>query len=244
MADAFNLKDFTVYHSPATRVHRKGRCKAGLACLIKADPGFNSSLIGSCPPIAIAILLSFSADYHIILINTYLPPVTTESELNDNWSKLSEFTLTTQGQFPTAHLVVMGDFNARIGSSHLDLASSLGIDTEEHLPSLFCCNRSSMDATLNRAGLKLIEYCLAYNLLVLNGLDQFSGSKDFTFCTTRGRSVLDYNLCSLNFFSLVYPLSIDSRTESDHLPLQLSFQVPHTATSDQAQFFTLENAVL
>ena len=58
-----------------------------------------------------------------------------------------------------------------------------------------------MDKEINKNGKKLIEMCKMSNLKILNGRmgrDRVIGN--YTCCTSRGKSVIDYVIASVSFF--------------------------------------------
>ena len=70
----------------------------------------------------------------------------------------------------------------------------------------------------------LIEYCIAHNVLILNGLIHFPTANEFSFHSVCGSSVIDYCLCSVNLLPVISHFTVDTRVESDHLPLLIMLQ--------------------
>jgi hypothetical protein len=62
----------------------------------------------------------------------------------------------------------------------------------EHVENPTIPNRVSMDKTVNALGRKLLQMCYNTGLTVANGRLGNDMEERFTFCSTRGRSVNDY----------------------------------------------------
>ena len=112
------------------------------------------------------------------------------------------------------NIFVCGDLNSRIGevNDFLDYDElDKYISNAEHVENPNIPNRVSMDKTVNGFGRKLLQLCYDTGLVVANGRLGNDKSGNFTFCTTRGRSVNDYLLFS--------PIDIDKISEFDVLNL-------------------------
>ena len=85
--------------------------------------------------------------------------------------------------------------------------------------------RSTRDLSVNTAGRELIDLCKTYGLYILNG--RFQPDKDignFIHLCINGSSVIDYGMCTMSLIQHVMNFSVEERTESDHLPILITFE--------------------
>ena len=116
---------------------------------------------------------------------------------------------------------VAGDFNGRIADQPDFLLHDyyLNVGMNENLRDNEIPLRKSRDCLiLDNYGLRLLDLCKPTDLLIANG--RLGNDKDigeFTCVTSRGRSVVDYLLLSLQNFDCVSHFSIcDIDEHSDH----------------------------
>lgn len=69
-----------------------------------------------------------------------------------------------------AQIILLGDLNVQNGSNTQDWAILMGYETEELLPLHIGLPHQSIESIYNKAGYRLIEFCIAHDLLTLNGL--------------------------------------------------------------------------
>ncbi|CAI5798460.1 Hypothetical predicted protein [Podarcis lilfordi] len=81
--------------------------------------------------------------------------------------------------------------------------------------------RHSLDPVTNFAGTCLFLMALRLNLVILNGLSSGDCPGQFTYWSGLRHSVIDYILVSQELFDEYIEFTVDTRTESDHLPLNL-----------------------
>ena len=141
----------------------------------------------------------------------YLPPHGSSRYVNvhDFYDKLLTNIYEYQhlGQF-----IICGDFNSRIGDmpDHIE-----GVDS---IPS-----RNVVDFTKNSYGEYLCKFLIDSNCCILNGRKY--NNNDFTFVSTRGRSVVDYfiesyeNLENCNNFKVYRPSDVFNPTNGDESKL-------------------------
>ena len=122
----------------------------------------------------------------------------------------------------------MGDLNARTGERtdwvQMDsLSPYLPVD---YTVDYNVGKRTSMDHVVNKAGLILLDTCVASGLRILNG--RHSGDKDigrYTCINSRGSSVVDYVLAEINLFNIIKNFEVSGpELYSDHC--LLSFVIP------------------
>ena len=171
----------------------------------------------------------------------YLPPHGSSRYVNvhDFYDKLLTNIYEYQhlGQF-----IICGDFNSRIGDmpDHIE-----GVDS---IPS-----RNVVDFTKNSYGEYLCKFLIDSNCCILNGRQY--NNNDFTFVSTRGRSVVDYfivpyeNLEKCNNFKVFRPSDVfnptngvESKLIPDHsiIACEYTLQGLGSATQDGVTNSTLE----
>lgn len=125
-----------------------------------------------------------------------------------------------QIKFPTEAVFVGGDFNARVGDSDLVHENSL------EGSSLFS-TRMSLYPDLNSRGSKLIEFFQTNSFVLINGRTPGDIPAQFTYCSGRGKSVID--LVWANFLGSKHISQFSVRSEptlSDHFAVSLFLSYP------------------
>ena len=117
-------------------------------------------------------------NYKIGVLLVYIPPEGSNycSDVNNIYDELllHVYTMTSWDQ-----VIIMGDFNSRIG----DMSDSCENDV--------ITKRSSVDPVVNGHGKELIQFLIESRCCVVNGR---VGTNDFTLESSHGRSVVDYFL--------------------------------------------------
>ncbi|OCH87190.1 hypothetical protein OBBRIDRAFT_711509, partial [Obba rivulosa] len=116
-------------------------------------------------------------------------------------------------------MIVVGDLNARTAS-----LSPL----PDHLA------RSSLDASTDARGRRLVSACHANDLVVLNGTRLDIDSPGiWTSHQYNGTAVVDYVLASLSALPLCRAMAVSDKTEwSDHAYISLDLELPPALTND------------
>ena len=123
----------------------------------------------------------------------------------DMWKKIEKI---AEENGNGARIIVGGDFNARTGENG-------SIEEEVEVKG----KRKSKDKIINNEGKQLLQMTERSGLYLLNGNHEGDEDGEFTYIGVKGRSVIDYVLCNAQAREEVETLSIEERTESDHLPL-------------------------
>ena len=134
----------------------------------------------------------------------YNPPSSSRKHDPFFFEKLSDDVTVLLHRFSDPYLVLVGDFNARIGSlaesSNVvsdSAAAQIGLplspDSDLFLP------RTSCDTVVNRPGRDLLAFCREMQLLILNGRST-DPQGEFTYISTLGHSTIDYALASAELF--------------------------------------------
>lgn len=175
------FKNFNLTWFPATRRSKFGRASGGIFGIVShaAEKTFSFVNING------KIVVSYKkCNFEMLIIPVYLNPSKWQDEFNSNF--LSSLSAT--------NLMLVGDFNVRIGNSQF-LPERLFLDN------IYCKRvRHSKDSILNGNGTKLLELCDDLGLIILNG--RFAGDEEgeFTFIGGMGCSVND--LCCTSFSCL------------------------------------------
>ncbi|CAG2213227.1 unnamed protein product [Mytilus edulis] len=82
--------------------------------------------------------------------------------------------------------------------------------------------RRNPDQSTNEFGLKLLNLCRSTGLRILNGRHKDGLASDYTFCGSRGMSVVDYLLAPYDFLHIIDQFIVCNFTSfSDHAPLHV-----------------------
>ena len=137
---------------------------------------------------------------------------------------------------------VAGDFNGRSADQPDFLLHDyyLNVGMNENLRDNEIPLRKSRDLVLDNYGRRLLDLCKSTDLLIANGrLGDDKDIGEFTCVTSRGRSVVDYLLLSLQNFDCVSHFSIcDIDEHSDHSALYFCLKlsgndIDHNRTHNQ-----------
>ncbi|XP_055915740.1 uncharacterized protein LOC129948695 [Eupeodes corollae] len=109
------------------------------------------------------------------------------------------------------NVLLIGDFNARVGDEEGDVNNLAGIE------------RNSKDNVRNANGYKLIELCNSFGLKLLNGTSRGDQNGEFTFVGGQGSSVIDYCFIGCEWNNHVVDFEVLNEPFSDHMPIVVSF---------------------
>lgn len=137
------------------------------------------------------VLLSHSANFILVLVSV----ISLQLRMN-SWGNLFNFITFLLKHFLSIPLLIKGDMNTQIGPHNQNLVSSLGFEVIYSLPPPLADAHTSKDMLFNMDGLQLMEFCIVYNLNILNGSINFPNTSKFTYSSIRGSSVIDYHFCS------------------------------------------------
>uniref|UniRef100_T1INJ8 Endonuclease/exonuclease/phosphatase domain-containing protein n=1 Tax=Strigamia maritima TaxID=126957 RepID=T1INJ8_STRMM len=182
---------------PATRTHKKERAKGGQLVGIRKQGG----------------LVWRFADwkYGIIIFVKHRDKrqddIIVSAYCNEDLNSLSEdlANVLEEATRTGAQLLLIGDFNARIGLENV---------TTEKDDAII---RKSEDELLNFEEKKLLTFCDNNALKILNGCSRGDYTGKFTFIGALGASVIDYAIVKDDNSDI--SLDVLARTELDHLPL-------------------------
>ena len=147
-----------MYSLPGFKSNSRGRFQAGLSLLVSQQSKFKVLELPSCNPLAHAF--RFSHSFVFIVVNVYLPPSPDKASLCLLWEHLTTYLQHLEHLFPTTDIILLGDFNARIGKDDWDLLEALNLDPNVPLPWFFRSGRISKDAQINQAGIQFTKFCI------------------------------------------------------------------------------------
>lgn len=221
-----NVPGFSSF-STYRRKHRKAkRCSGGLTILIKESLRKGVKFL----PVSSDFFIWFKLDssfFHtrrdIFVCATYIPPKNSSiySSKDDTESPF----LTLQSQLLSfsrkGNIIICGDFNARTGNLKDFLECS---NFDSHCPiddlSDNLLSRNNRDSQISAFGRLLVETCIAFNLIILNGRTRGDFSGQFTCFTPNGSSVIDYAMVNKELFEYISFFAVNPPSfNSCHSPL-------------------------
>ncbi|XP_006822537.1 uncharacterized protein LOC102802199, partial [Saccoglossus kowalevskii] len=129
-------------------------------------------------------------------------------------------------------VLLVGDFNARIGSldDRIDDSKNMHLPLPSYYINDNLGNRNTMvvnsSCCINKFGKKIIQLCIDCNLIILNGRTIGDSTGKYTCHTPQGSSTIDYGITSKNLCdSLQYFKVADLSHLSDHCALTLSTKI-------------------
>ena len=168
----------------------------------------------------------FGIEYDIYICGVYIPPINSP-HYEDEYQKLEgEINLLTN----KGKIFLTGDFNSR---SNIYPDFIVDDDNNENLSNILPDNyksdyflpRKSLDKVINNQGRALLDLCASARLRILNG--RFIGDLlgYFTCINSRGSSVVDYAVASVDLLSSVKYFNVKNPTHfSDHSQLVTYFE--------------------
>ena len=175
----------------------------------------------------------------VILIGAYVPPKGSpfyrNMDSNCHISVLENCLLDILVQYPGAHIICCGDFNARTANVQVDPApNDESVPCSDiHRPTLiFVENRVSRDMTVNEFGEAFLNLCACFDLYILNGFKLGDKAGELTNISNHGCSFVDYCAVAEDFIGNIVRLCVCERIESQPMPLlfEISAAIPtHSA---------------
>ena len=246
--------DYIYIFCAAKKTARYGRAMGGIIVFIKQEFMEYFSEIDIACNFAIFIKCKkelFEVEKDILMAYTYLPPHGSpfyEQYEQSDILLLEDYMLTALASLSDVYMLLMGDFNCRIGNLQDFYDFKNNVPDLEEFDSIFygsITTRVSCDHVITSSGRRLVEFCKTYGIYIINGrLGRDANNGSFTYIGPNGCSVIDYLLLSQELFDCVTEFSIETRTESTHLPITVHFcmrkqvRVPDdTATADDGKIF-------
>ena len=155
----------------------------------------------------------------INVYNVYIPPKSSLAQARENpWDSLAITMEFLTYHYPKAHYIICGDFNACIGSGSRDVSPGTNAQIALHATLL---ERSSMDAIVNKFGLRFLELLSLFDLHVLHGTYYDISGGTFTYLSTCRASTIDYIAISPGLLNLVSYFEVGNCSWSDYCPLRV-----------------------
>ena len=144
---------------------------------------------------------------NVLIAATYINDITSTYYDDKIWDELYNGILKFGNE--NTLLLLMGDFNGRVGS--LDVRYLESTLPDENIPALRTHIdipvRRNTDKGLNAHGRKIIQLCQSIDLIILNGRTKGDLLGNLTFMNaSQGTSTIDYGLCNNNFI-IVWTIS-------------------------------------
>lgn len=153
----------------------------------------------------------------------YIPPECSDYSLNDPYQEIENELHKYTDRY--TKIIMFGDYNSRTKDLPdyipIDLYICSHFQSEElnleyanelsYFDNSNCCvsiQRTNNDKCVNNFGYKLLEFCKANNLYILNGRTASDKGKGLPTC--KGTSTVDYFICSSNINPLISEFFVDT----------------------------------
>lgn len=146
--------------------------------------------------------------------------------LNDNkWQSGFNELKTFCNEFKHENLMIIGDFNARIGTENVRWGYELlGNSTEK---------RSSKDTKIDKRGKLLMELCCEYGFTITNGSMMGDEEGELTFLNANGGSVIDLCLIRGKWSETIEKFEVLDLNYAEHFPIRLKISAPACNNGNQ-----------
>ncbi|KAJ7338067.1 hypothetical protein JRQ81_010606 [Phrynocephalus forsythii] len=223
--DAIELNGYTAHQLFASPSAKKGRPKGGIITLVSTKLHMSLTTLPSYEQFAIAVLVKFSC-CAILFVNVYIPPQRLYKQIDLVWQGFGAYIEDLLISCSCPKVFIGGDFNAKLGANDAALFAAFLLSPPVSPFSSIINVRCSKDKTCNYAGLKLAQMVYQLNLHILNGNTTGDMPGEFTFWSGSKMSTLDYIIVSHDIADPIIKFEVDTRIDSDHLPLCVQLRVP------------------
>lgn len=198
-------KDYQIIDAKAHRTSHRGRASSGIIIFVKRK--FKVKIIEiNC--YWIIVKLELNHVFSVVLGAVYLPPDSLGDCFGELSNKLQEAVLGSGAD----HIILMGDFNAR-------LASMCWMTPELLEGSCLSACRRSFDSCVNARGRACLSFMEAESLVLVNGRSASDKPANFTYVSERGQSTIDLCMVSVGLsHSILDSGIVISNATSDHIP--------------------------
>ena len=221
------LDGYNSFKLEATPGLGSGRLKGGLGILVSTQLKAVCIALDPLSHLAMAILICWDSG-KILFFNVYLPPQRKTADSTAFYQALEQYIQTTSQEHPDAKVLVVGDFNARIGPDNDALCAKYNLSAYDHaeVGAYSLLPRLSKDPCSNFAGACLASMAYKLSLSILNGSlnDDYPG--EFTFMAGTRASTIDYMLLEGVSLNKVRGFQVLPFLEGDHFPLHLQLCPP------------------
>ena len=225
------FEDFHVYHSPAIKLSRRGRRSGGVAVFIKKTLVPYITQITCEYDNMVCVKISKTAigtDKDVLFVSVYVPPYQSpyykHKDTNCTITLLEDFLLKLYEKGVNAHLIISGDFNARIGEWNAFDNNDFDVHVFGY-ENGWDNSRKSKDKSTNQFAQIFSDFCTTFQCTPLNGYNKGDPEGEFTFVSTQGNSVVDYFVVSSDLATKNnMHFEVSSRIESSHMPIILTME--------------------
>lgn len=165
----------------------------------------------------------------IIIGSAYRNPDYSKYENTSFFEKLEEEIQEIKKEYGNYKMMLVGDFNARVGLlDDLQRFEHPGDTWEEEQIKVEgrIKDRENEDKTINAAGRKLIGLCKNIGMILLNGRTEGDKNGKITFISTRGASAIDLALAETEMMAEGrLNLTIGMKTTSTHMPIEVEWAI-------------------
>ena len=239
---SIHFSEYLIFHSPAIKLSRHGRRSGGVVVLVK-KPHACTAKVSPIPcelDNTLVLRVSSPSRNDIIFVFMYVPPRDSpyykDKVIKCNLDLLGETLIDLEEAYPHTTILICGDLNARTGNWNLHCDPDFQTD-EENI--CYCpdhsASRQSQDSYINHFGEVLINLCRIHHMYIENGSN--IGDKDgkFTYISPHGDSVVDYCLIANGNTNMKSSISVGSRIESSHMPMEISIGIEKGANTKLKQ---------
>jgi exonuclease III len=218
---------------------RRGRSMAGFIITIKHSVREGITILQTNSNYLVWLKFKksfFNLDKDMYIGAVYIPPVkssttrTSSFEL-DLWDQLEEDLLEYKAK---GHVMIMGDFNSRIGKNIEIVEYSRELDDiEETYDQVDLGIRNSYDIVVNKFGRKLLELCRHLNLYILNGRVLGDLQGNYTSFHYNGSAVVDYCITDRILYNRVSYFRVHAPSHlSDHAAISVCLNINYNITQN------------
>ena len=227
-SDLFN--DYCIYTAIAKKLSHQGRYSGGVVVMVRKQYSPYVKQISTDLENMIVLKIDkelLQTQKDVMLMCSYIPPYDSAYWKNCWYGigidLLEQCILDLHDSFDDFHILLCGDLNARTASENYTGIAEDFQDIMLQANSIF--PRKSQDLIVNTFGQQLLDFCNMYDCVILNGLCEGEHDNSFTYIASCGASVLDYYIMSCDLYHSAYSgsLVVEGYTESDHLPVVLTF---------------------
>lgn len=225
--------DYKVFSYFRPKTHKKGRYSGGVTVLVKNDIAKGVKRVYNEYHDMIFLLLDckyFGIAKNILLGFIYIPPENSSVynyQNYDPWSEIEEVIAKCNNDLNEPDVLFIGDMNARTGieSDFIENDTNMFIPVPENYNADNVMPRNSKDKIVNNFGRKLLDFCKATGMRILNGRTEGDKEGNFTYVSHMGKSVVDYAISTIHSLYLFMSFTVGVNPESDHLPVTVNLKI-------------------
>ena len=215
--DEINIDGYSSKVKHLKRRGTRGRHPGGIAMLCKDSEMYQFEEILIKLESALCIKVNLPG-FELIVLVTYRHPCQSKYHNEHFFAELSEVLNEIEVKHPTAGILIMGDFNARIGEECVLHPHNNNNGHGHH------STRKSKDKIHNPEGRELLNLCCVHYLEILNGFFGRDIEGEITFIHSNGESVIDYILANENIIPMLSDFWVETRIDSHHMALCVSIK--------------------